>query len=177
MENYIVRIYRREKNSPDHLLGIVEKTDSGDNQTFRSFEELYDIFFPEAMPAEPTGHKQIVEQRKYRRFYIKEGTLTFNATTDVGEITDISMGGLAFSSTNAPTDSAGPLEVCILCGDKELFVENIQCKRIIARHQSDNPALIEQSQKRNYSIEFADLTPAQHYRLKHIIQHHTLGEA
>lgn len=177
MESYVVRIYRRVKNSSRNILGIVEKPDIGMNRTFRNFEELYGIFFPSETALKTKKQKQILEQRKFRRFAIKEGTLTFGSTTDVGEIEDLSMGGLSFNCSNVPEDSVMPLEVSILCGDRKIFVENIQCRKIISRNRSKSPALSEQQQKRTYSIEFADLTPSQNLQLKDIIQNHTLGEA
>lgn len=177
MESYIVRIYRRLNNDTDDLHGIVERPDNGENKTFKSVEELYAIFSP---PEKITGEnklKQIIEQRKFRRFKIKEGTLTFNSTTDVGEITDISMGGLSFHSSNILEDYISSVDVGILCGEKKCCAHNIRCKNIISHDGQKSPAFSNQQKNRRFSVEFDELTAPQKSQLRHIIQNHTRDEA
>ncbi len=45
MENYIVRIYRFEKNNPKNLVGIVELVEGPkrDKRAFTSFDDLWEI--------------------------------------------------------------------------------------------------------------------------------------
>lgn len=45
MENYIVRIYRFEKDNPRHLVGIVESVEGEgrEKKAFTSFEDLWEI--------------------------------------------------------------------------------------------------------------------------------------
>ncbi len=45
MENYILRIYRFEKNNPKSLVGIVESVDGDkrDKRAFTCFDDLWDI--------------------------------------------------------------------------------------------------------------------------------------
>ena len=64
MENYLVRIYRRSNKDTDDLLGMVERPDSGENKTFKSFEELYTIFSSPKRSAGQSKLKQIVEKKK-----------------------------------------------------------------------------------------------------------------
>jgi len=176
MESYVVRIYRRAKNNSENILGIVEQADSGANTTFKSFEELHGIFFPKETSLEAAKQKQIVEQRKFRRFLIKEGTLIFNATTDVGKIEDISMGGLSFSGPKILEDTILPQEICILCDRKKWFAEDIQCRKIIPHDFPFNMGFSDKSKSRMYSIEFGALTIGQHSQLQDIIENHTLDE-
>jgi hypothetical protein len=43
MENYIVRIYRHEKNKPHKLMGIVEKVGEEGKKAFTHVDELWEI--------------------------------------------------------------------------------------------------------------------------------------
>ncbi len=40
MENYIVRIYRRDQNNPMQITGIVESVEQGVNTPFKNIEAL-----------------------------------------------------------------------------------------------------------------------------------------
>jgi hypothetical protein len=40
MENYIVRIYRRDKYRPDLLVGLVQAVETGKIRSFRTLSEL-----------------------------------------------------------------------------------------------------------------------------------------
>lgn len=39
-QSYIVRIYRRGESSPEEIVGLVERVETGDEAAFHSFEEL-----------------------------------------------------------------------------------------------------------------------------------------
>jgi hypothetical protein len=43
MENFIVRIYRYEKNNPNRLMGIVEKVGEEGKKAFIHVDELWEI--------------------------------------------------------------------------------------------------------------------------------------
>lgn len=177
MENYIVRIYRRSESDTDDLLGIVERTDNGENKRFKSFEELYDIFSPYVKTAEENKLKQIVEQRQYRRFKVKEATLTFNSSTDIGDICDISMGGLSFNSSSIPEDYISSVEISILCGNRKCCAQNILCRNIISHDRSGEPTFQGKSKNKRFSAIFDKLTTTQKLQLRSIIQNHTLEDA
>lgn len=40
MENYIVRIYRRDEYQPDGIVGLLEAVETGEIQPFRTLSEL-----------------------------------------------------------------------------------------------------------------------------------------
>jgi hypothetical protein len=40
MDSYVVRIYRRNGNSPQNLVGLVELVEVNQERTFTNFEEL-----------------------------------------------------------------------------------------------------------------------------------------
>jgi hypothetical protein len=43
LDNYIIRIYRREKNNPRILVGVVEEVGAEGNKAFTNPEELWKI--------------------------------------------------------------------------------------------------------------------------------------
>ena len=43
MDNYIVRIYRRDERSPKEIAGIVENVGKKEETPFQSFEELVQL--------------------------------------------------------------------------------------------------------------------------------------
>ena len=43
MDNYIIRIYRREGNDPAKVTGIVEEVGTDDRKVFKSPDELWNI--------------------------------------------------------------------------------------------------------------------------------------
>ena len=43
MENYVLRIYRREKKDPRILIGVVEEVGVEGNKAFRNLDELWSI--------------------------------------------------------------------------------------------------------------------------------------
>ena len=43
LENYVLRIYRREKNDPRILVGVVEEVGVGGNRAFSDIDELWSI--------------------------------------------------------------------------------------------------------------------------------------
>jgi hypothetical protein len=63
MDNYIVRIYRYEKNKPQRLMGIVEKVGVEGKKAFTHYDELWEIL---NSPAE-----KAIEKRRRKR---KEGS-------------------------------------------------------------------------------------------------------
>ncbi len=43
MDSYIIRIYRRDNDEPEALLGVVEMPGDGTQRSFRSRDELWDL--------------------------------------------------------------------------------------------------------------------------------------
>ncbi len=43
MENYIVRVYRRDDQKPDEVIGTVERVEMNDKHPFKSLLELCEI--------------------------------------------------------------------------------------------------------------------------------------
>lgn len=45
-ENYLVRIYRRDKEDPERIAGMVELIEAGEKKTFSTFDDLRAILGP-----------------------------------------------------------------------------------------------------------------------------------
>jgi len=56
MDSYLVRIYRRSKDDPEQVVGVVEEIDSGLNRSFQDMAQLAKMLtlekFTEKEPAE-----------------------------------------------------------------------------------------------------------------------------
>ena len=172
MENFIVRIYRRESNDPNRIVGVVESPDSSESKRFSNIGDLISILVPHAINAKTKRRKQVVEQRKYRRFSVREGTLVFDVTTDVGEIIDISMGGLSFTCPEMLEEAATSFDIGILFGEDEYYTGKIQCNKLM-HHGASSNLFGSQEKGKRFSLEFGDLTPKQRLHLEHIIQSYT----
>jgi hypothetical protein len=66
MDSYLIRIYRREKDNPEGIVGIVEEISSKKKQPFKSLSELSVIItMPEGSKANQAGVKnRRVRERK-----------------------------------------------------------------------------------------------------------------
>jgi hypothetical protein len=177
MENYVVRIYRRSNDNPENITGVVENPDKGENKTFNNREEFYKIFRLSARHKAKPKLKKTLEFRKYRRFLIKEGTVVFDNNTDVGEIIDISMGGLAFSCPNISIDHKKTYNIGILFGNRKFYTNKIKCRVVKNGNGLINLSTNNPYDNTRISVEFIDLTNKQTSQLRNIIQNHTLGEA
>ena len=60
MENYIVRIYRRDSDQPDSIVGLVESVETGEIQSFHSVSELTEI-----IAAPPTARENTATEKVY----------------------------------------------------------------------------------------------------------------
>ena len=101
----------------------------------------------------------------------------FNDSTDVGEIVDISMGGLSFTCPDDPQESSGFFDISILFGEDEFSTDKIQCKKIMCHGTSGDSVFTGRGNTKRYSVEFGDLNPEQRLQLEHIIQSYSLSEA
>ena len=67
LDNYVIRIYRRDKSDPRLMVGIVEEAGSRKKRGFNTFEELREILLT------PTGRYIRHDHRKDRRKYTPGG--------------------------------------------------------------------------------------------------------
>jgi len=60
MDSYLVRIYRRSKDDPEQIVGIVEEIDSGLNRSFQDMAQLAKMLTLEKFTKkEPAEKKRI----------------------------------------------------------------------------------------------------------------------
>lgn len=62
LANYIVRIYRYEKNRPVNLVGIVEEVGTKGKKAFTNLNELWDIL---------SSSKEVKNQKRGKTFHKK----------------------------------------------------------------------------------------------------------
>ena len=58
MENYIVRIYRRDADDPQKIAGLVELVGIEQKESFANFDELRDILGPAKKDLDAPGNKK-----------------------------------------------------------------------------------------------------------------------
>ncbi len=46
-ENYLVRIYRRDKTDPERITGLVEIIEAGEKKKFSNFDDLKSVLIPD----------------------------------------------------------------------------------------------------------------------------------
>ena len=56
MDSYMVRIYRKEENNPQKLVGVVQKVGVEEKEVFSTFDELWSILNP--VRKDPTKRKK-----------------------------------------------------------------------------------------------------------------------
>jgi hypothetical protein len=54
LKDYVLRIYRREKNDPRRLVGVVEEVGVEGNEAFSNLDELWSILNPSKVKATKT---------------------------------------------------------------------------------------------------------------------------
>ena len=121
------------------------------------------------------------ERRKHKRFRVKNGTFAVlsaislpHSTQKVGQITDISMGGLAFSYIASEEPSNGSVQLSIFLGGNRFDLREIPFETIwdIETQEVRFRALT----MRRSGVQFGKLTPHQISQLKYFIQNYTIVE-
>ena len=115
------------------------------------------------------------ERRHHQRYKVKNGAIAaMMANNRLGQIMDVSQGGLSFRYIE---DSGGPHESCelkILMPEAGFYLDDLNFKTV-----SDFP--VERNlpfrsiQMRQTGLQFIELTPKQEFQLEQFISHHTIG--
>jgi hypothetical protein len=121
--------------------------------------------------------KKIGERRQHKRFQGEDGALAvlrppWPHSTILGQIIDISMGGLAFRCIVGEGWSYGSCELSIAFADHGFYLSRVPVKTVsdfeIARMPFASMA------PRRRSVQFGEMTHKQVSHLKHFIQNHTM---
>ena len=114
------------------------------------------------------------ERRKHRRFQVQDIAFAVlrNQGMALGQITDISLGGLAFHYIATKENDNGASELDILLAYNGLYMEKIRFKTIsdfqIANRSPFTPIIMKRC-----GIKFVEIAGEQTSMLENFIRHHT----
>jgi len=124
------------------------------------------------------NQKELVDQRKHMRFRVREGAFAVLKPhfTIVGEIIDVSKGGLGFRYITGDEHSSESSELNILFADGNFCLRHVLFKTISDFVMSNEFSSGSITTKRR-GIQFGELTLGQTSALEYFIQNYTTGEA
>ena len=59
MESYLIRVYRRSKDAPEKIVGIIENIDSGLTHSFKNLTELCNVITATKPNASSNTNKEV----------------------------------------------------------------------------------------------------------------------
>jgi hypothetical protein len=123
------------------------------------------------------NNKDFAERREYKRFEVQEGAFASlrGPVSKLGQITDISRGGLAFRYIDTGMHPDRSFDLDILIADNGFHLKEVPCKKI-----SDSEITSEfhfsSIKMRRLGVQFMELTHNQTDQLGYFIQNHTMVE-
>jgi len=120
----------------------------------------------------------IVERRKYKRFRVQDGAFVMFGphSAKVGQIIDMSMGGLAFGYISSEEQSNRSFELDVFLTDHSFYLEKVPVKTISnLKIANESPSV--STTTRRHGVQFEDLTHNQISELRYFLWNHTMGEA
>lgn len=113
--------------------------------------------------------KAFVEHRKHKRFEVKSGAVAtvFNTASEyihIGQIMNISKGGLAFRYIDRDCESTEPFEMDILAALDGFYLRNAPFKMVWVSPVAGHPAFIFLERKQR-GVQFGEMTPHQKSQL------------
>ena len=119
--------------------------------------------------------RELAERRRHKRFQAQEGAFAVvrPESTKLGQIIDISQGGLAFRYTVTGTQANGAVELDIFLTGDGFCLEKMPFKTVSDRKVSkkfSNGFL----PMRRCGVQFGELTGIQITQLDYFIQNHTM---
>ena len=121
--------------------------------------------------------EKVIERREHKRFRVKEGAyaLIGNKPSRLGQIKNISRGGLAFSYIVNGEEINGSFKVDIFISGQGFSLKDVPSKKISDFH-IDNKLPFSTFAIRQSGIQFDEMNHSQLSQLDHFIQNHTMGE-
>jgi len=121
--------------------------------------------------------EKIVERREHKRFPVREGVyaLIKDNSSKLGQIKNVSRGGLAFSYIVNEEQMHESFKVDIFISGQGFCLKNIPSKKISDFH-IDNKFPFSTFAVRQVGIQFNELNHSQLSRLDNFIRDHTTGE-
>jgi len=120
--------------------------------------------------------QKVVERRLHERFRVQQGVyaLLKNGSSKLGQIENISKGGLAFKYINHGVQLNEPVEVDIFLSGYGFFLKGIPCKRISDIHL-ENYVPFSTFEMRQLSVRFGEMNDDQMIHLDAFIEKYTTG--
>jgi hypothetical protein len=124
-----------------------------------------------------TRKKQVVERRKHKRFRVRDGSFAVLGPSygKIGQITDMSMGGLAFSYVAGEEQAYRSYELSILFAEDSFHLTRIPFKTVWDTEAKEVP--FSTLSMRQCGVAFGDLTESQVSQMEYFLQNHTVGGA
>jgi hypothetical protein len=124
-----------------------------------------------------TMKKQVVERRKHTRFHVRDGAFAVLGpySSKIGQIIDMSIGGLAFSYIAGEERSNRSYELGILLAENSFYLTKIPFETIWDKETRGVP--FSSVPMRRCGVQFGELTQNQASQLQYFIQNHTGGPA
>ena len=120
-----------------------------------------------------------IEKRKFKRFKLKNlafALLKSVSYEELGEIIDISKGGLALQYLVGEKQIKEFVELDIIFADNGFHIKKIPCKTI-SDFEITNEIYFSFLKMRRHSIKFGELDNHQTSELNYFIKQHTIAEA
>ena len=117
------------------------------------------------------------ERREHKRFEVKEGAFASirGPVSKLGQITDISRGGLAFRYIDTGSRPESSFDLDISLTDNGFHLGEVLCKNI-SDSEINNEFFFSSIAMRRLGVQFMELTHKQASSLEHFIEKHTVGE-
>lgn len=118
--------------------------------------------------------KEFIEKRKHKRFKVTGGAFAV-ATTDckkLGQIKDISKGGLAFQFIENDEPVKGSIEIEIFSSAGDFYLKKLPVKTVLD-FEVDNPVSSDSMPMRQWSMQFGELNYFQKLLLDFFLQKYT----
>ncbi len=122
--------------------------------------------------------ENIMERRKHLRFKVQEGAYTAinNGSLMIGQIQNLSKGGLAFRYLDHGKQAEGSYKAYIFITDNDFFLQNLLFNTITDVH-IDFEYHFSTISKRQCGGQFSELTQSQMFQLDHFIEDYTTNGA
>lgn len=122
--------------------------------------------------------KAFVEHRKHKRFKVKSGAVGvgFNSGSEyihIGQIMNISKGGLAFHYIETNGESTEPFDLDILAALDGIYLKNVPFKNVWISPVAGRAAFI-LLEKKQRGVQFGEMTPHQISQLDYFLHNYTI---
>jgi len=120
--------------------------------------------------------EMIFERRSNERFPVKQGAyaLIKNGASKLGQIKNVSKGGLAFMYINGGEQMQGSLLLDIFLSGHGFYLKDILCNKISDIHV-ENKSPFSDFKMRHLGLQFSELSQDQSNRLDTFIQNFTIS--